>query len=40
MARCDWVQGNLAAQESKDDALAYVKEYLADNAFYDDGYMI
>ena len=40
VARCDWVQGNLSAQESKDDALAYVKEFLADNAFYDDGYMI
>jgi len=39
IVRCDWVQGNISAQESKDDALEYVKEYLADNAFYDDGYM-
>ena len=39
IVQCDWVQGNISAQESKDKALEYVKEFLIDNAFYDDGYM-
>ena len=39
VVNCSWVQGNLAASESHEGALEYVKEFLADNAFYDDGYM-
>ena len=28
VVQCDWVQGNISAQESKDKALEYVKEFL------------
>jgi hypothetical protein len=38
ISRCDWVQGNLSAQRSRDPATQYL-EGKGINAFYDDGWM-
>lgn len=38
ITRCDWVQGNVSAQRSKDNALAYL-ESKGIKAEYNDGWM-
>jgi len=38
ITRCDWVQGNVSAQRSKDNALSYL-ESKGIKATYNDGWM-
>jgi hypothetical protein len=38
ITRCDWVQGNVSAQRSKDNALLYL-ESKGISATYNDGWM-
>jgi len=40
IAECDWIQGNVSAQESKDDAIGYLAGYFGGvEVWYSDGYM-
>jgi hypothetical protein len=40
IAKCDWIQGNVSAQESKDDAIGYLADHLKGiKVWYSDGYM-